>query len=139
MGSSPGDGWIERAVMPSGCRILVVEDHPGDRAQAVQALAQDGHDVVEAENGLQALERVGERLPDVVVLDLMMPVMDGATFLRALQVRGVRSRVRVVLTTGLVSRHVQSLVGADACLFKPYADEELRATVATLCAPPADP
>lgn len=72
---------IERyRVGQSPCRVLVVEDDKPSREMMRRTLQKDGLEVVEAENGLVGLERVAERMPDLILLDLMMPVMDGFQF-----------------------------------------------------------
>ncbi|MGI9331287.1 MAG: ATP-binding response regulator [Gammaproteobacteria bacterium] len=65
--------------------VLVVDDQESDRELVVRALEQAGQDVVEADNGRHALERVTARTPSLIILDLMMPVMDGFEFLRELR------------------------------------------------------
>ena len=73
-------------------------------------------------------------VPHVLVLDLMMPVMDGASLLEELGARGLRERVRVVVATGVASPLVRRLVEANRYLFKPFDAGELRAAVAESCA-----
>ena len=67
--------------MPTSRRILVVDDEPAIRTVLVQSLCDEGFDVAEAHNGQEALELARQALPDVILLDLSMPVMDGTTFL----------------------------------------------------------
>jgi CheY-like chemotaxis protein len=62
-------------------RILVVDDQPDARERSVRALRALGYVVIEAENGAEALELAAEDPPDLVLLDLLMPVMDGFEFL----------------------------------------------------------
>jgi CheY-like chemotaxis protein len=64
------------------CRVLVVEDEAHIRELMTRVLEKEGWSVSTAENGRVALERVGEALPELIFLDLMMPVMDGFEFLR---------------------------------------------------------
>jgi CheY-like chemotaxis protein len=65
--------------------ILVVDDEYSIAEVLESALADAGHEVVTAANGRQGLERLRERRPDLVLLDLMMPIMDGATMLKAMR------------------------------------------------------
>ena len=84
----------------TGGRILVVDDQPDVRERSVRALRAVGHEVVEAENGSEALEVAAEQTPDLVLLDLMMPVMDGFEFLdRFRATEGGRSVPVIVVTS----------------------------------------
>ena len=65
--------------------ILVVDDDYGIAEVLESAMADAGHEVVTAANGRQGLERLRERRPDLVLLDMMMPIMDGATMLKAMR------------------------------------------------------
>ena len=69
------------------------------RAALRRALEREGWDVVEAENGRAALQRMAERAPDLVLLDLMMPEMDGFEFLEALRARESWRTIPVVVIT----------------------------------------
>ncbi len=79
--------------------VLIVEDDAGLRRMLRRALEKEGCEVEEAENGRVALERVAERLPGLVLLDLMMPEMDGFEFLEALRRREDARSVPVVVLT----------------------------------------
>lgn len=81
--------------------VLVVDDEMVVRCFVREALEQSGHDVFEAENGRQALERFTEHRPDIVLMDIMMPGMDG--FAACSQLRGLLggSRVPILVMTGL--------------------------------------
>jgi len=81
------------------CPVLVVEDQPDQRALMRRMLEQDGWAVIEAENGRVALERVAENLPELIVLDLMMPEMDGFEFLEALRRQEGRCAIPIVVVT----------------------------------------
>ncbi len=80
-------------------RVLVVEDDPGNRDLLVRMLEKDGYLVSGAENGSVALECVARELPALILLDLMMPVMDGFAFLEALRQRPEFSKIPVVVVT----------------------------------------
>lgn len=112
-------------------KVLVVEDDRDLRDTTADILALSGHEYVVAEDGIEALRRVDEGFtPDVVLIDLLMPRMDGATLIEKLRERAVGPRPRTVVVTGVRSRHVQRLLGADAVLFKPYEAEELLRVIA---------
>jgi CheY-like chemotaxis protein len=68
--------------MSDGKRVLVVDDEAAIRYTVEDALSEVGYHVATAEHGAQALEEVSRARPHVILLDLMMPVMDGWTFLR---------------------------------------------------------
>jgi two-component system response regulator MprA len=114
-------------------RVLVAEDDRGVRESLVRALRFEGYDVEAVHDGARALEAVGDRLPDVVILDVMMPYVDGLTVCRQL-----RDRHRALPILMLTARHeVRDRVagldaGADDYLVKPYAMSELAARVRAL-------
>lgn len=87
-------------------RILVVEDDETIRHVLVTALQDEGYQVQQAVNGLLALESVATDRPDVVVLDLMLPVLDGIGFLEQAQVRGLSNGLPVVVLSA--SRNAQA-------------------------------
>ena len=80
---------------------LVVDDEPQMRTLVRAMLEQSGHDVCEAENGRQALERFAERRPDIVLMDIIMPGMDGFTACSRLRGLMGGSRVPILVMTGL--------------------------------------
>jgi diguanylate cyclase (GGDEF)-like protein/PAS domain S-box-containing protein len=80
---------------------LVVDDEPQMRTLVRETLEQSGYDVCEAENGQQALERFAERRPDVVLMDIIMPGMDGFTACSRLRGLMGGSRVPILVMTGL--------------------------------------
>jgi CheY-like chemotaxis protein len=80
-------------------RVLVVEDEADTRSWLRRILHDDGWTVVEAENGRAALDRLAEAAPDLVLLDLIMPGMDGFEFLDQLRRSGPEHRVPVVVIT----------------------------------------
>ena len=65
--------------------VLLVDDEFSVAEVLQSVLADSGHEVMTAVNGQQALERLGERRPDLVLLDFMMPTMDGPAFLKAMK------------------------------------------------------
>src|SRR5512138_3072107 len=78
-------------------RILVVDDEPIVRMLLAESLADAGHSVTAARNGAEALERVLAQPADMVLLDLLMPGMDGVTFLRERQVHPRLASVPVIV------------------------------------------
>jgi two-component system response regulator HydG len=101
-------------------RVLVVDDEPSARAGLEKLLKQEGHDVILAEDGAQALERASERPPDVVLTDLKMPNMDGIELLRRMREQDPNIPVIVATAFGDVNTAVQAMrAGAEDYLTKP--------------------
>jgi two-component system response regulator MprA len=114
-------------------RILVVDDEPAVRESLERALRLEGYDVALAANGSEALTAVGEVPPDALVLDLMMPRIDGLEVCRRLRARGDRTPILVVTARDAVSDRVAGLdAGADDYVVKPFALEELLARLRAL-------
>jgi two-component system, OmpR family, response regulator MprA len=114
-------------------RILFAEDDPGVREALARALRFEGYDVQTASDGGEALELVGENPPDLLVLDVMMPFVDGLSVCRR-----VREKYRQLPILMLTARHeisdrVAGLdAGADDYLAKPFALDELLARIRAL-------
>jgi len=112
-----------------GKRILVVDDEPLMIGFIRMNLELEGHQVVEAHNGLQALEMIRTQLPDVVLMDVMMPEMDGFETLRLLR---EFSTVPVIMLTakGDENDKVYGLeLGADDYVTKPFGPRELSSRI----------
>lgn len=113
-------------------RILVVEDDTRLAATLERVLAAEGHEVERVGDGLEALKRAREQPFDLVVLDIMLPSLDGVGVCRRLR---ATAQVPVLMLTALggTSERVQGLdAGADDYLVKPFAYEELLARVRAL-------
>ncbi|MBS0455962.1 MAG: response regulator transcription factor [Proteobacteria bacterium] len=109
-------------------RILIVEDDPHTLAHIAKGLSEDGHNVDQADNGRDGLFLATTESYDAIVLDRMLPAVDGLTVLRTL--RGAGNPVPVLLLTALgdVDHRVEGLrAGADDYLVKPYVYAELSA------------
>ena len=89
-------------VRPAKLSVLVAEDDPALRRLLELLLGSEGYDVRVVEDGLDALDAVVDRLPDIVICDVMMPRMSGLTFCRELRARSEASHVPVVLLTARV-------------------------------------
>ena len=125
--------------MAKPARVLVVEDEASVGQVVVDVLADEGHEVRWATNGRDALALLDHWRPDVIVLDLMMPVMDGRAF-RAAQQRlpDTVARVPVVVLSGMrEARATAEELGAAAVLAKPFELEELVETVGQVLEPPS--
>ena len=117
---------------PSDCHVLVVDDDAAIRELVVEVLTREGYPVVSARDGRAALEEVARRAPDVILLDMRMPRLDGWGFARALSDRGIQIPL-IVMTAAQNSTKWAAEVGADRCLAKPFDLSDLVAAVAGLC------
>ncbi|HET8755443.1 MAG TPA: response regulator transcription factor [Solirubrobacteraceae bacterium] len=114
-------------------RILVVDDEPAVREAVDRALRLEGYDTELAADGLQALEALADRAPDALVLDLLMPHVDGLEVCRRLRAAGDQTPVLVLTARDAVPDRVRGLdAGADDYLVKPFALEELLARLRAL-------
>jgi CheY-like chemotaxis protein len=113
-------------------RVLVVDDDPLIREVMTTVLTYSGYSVETAENGQQALERVGADATSVVLMDLQMPVMDGLTFLWVARRKGIQ--VPIVFVTGEEGgAGLAEAVGADGFVHKPFQSSVLLAMVERFC------
>jgi CheY-like chemotaxis protein len=108
-------------------RVLVVDDEPSLLFLHRTTLESAGHQVVEASNGGEALERIREAMPDLVVSDLMMPVMDGRELIRRLRADAATRVIPVIIVSAVVAS--EEIVEADAALTKPCDPDKLLALV----------
>jgi two-component system, OmpR family, response regulator MprA len=114
-------------------RILVVDDDRAVRESLRRSLAFNGYTVDMASDGVQALEQIAAQKPDAIVLDVMMPRMDGLEVCRRLRSTGVDLPILVLTARDTVSERVSGLdAGADDYLPKPFALEELLARLRAL-------
>lgn len=116
-------------------RVLVVDDTESVRTLFRRLLSGDGHDVVSAADGPAALDAVREHRPDVVLLDVDMPTMDGLEVCRRLKSDPVTRLTPIVMVTGqtdLTDRIKGIEAGADEFLSKPVHPQELRVRVRSL-------
>ena len=116
-------------------RVLVADDTESVRSLFRKLLAADGHDVVSACDGAEAMEAVQQHLPDVILLDVSMPRMDGLEVCRRLKSDPATRLTPVVLVTGQadLSDRIRGIeAGADEFLSKPVHPHELRARVRSL-------
>ncbi|MFI9158191.1 response regulator transcription factor [Kitasatospora aureofaciens] len=119
--------------MSNGQKVLVVDDDPEVRAAVEDGLAVEGYQVRGAADGLAALGEVVRWQPDAMVLDLMMPALDGLAVCRRLRALGDRIPVLVLTARDSVSERVDGLdAGADDYLVKPFALDELTARLRAL-------
>ena len=119
--------------MSEPTRILVVDDDPKIRTVVRRGLAYEGYRVVEAGSGEEGLEKAREHLPDLIILDVMMPGMDGLEVTRRLRSSGDEIAILMLTARDEVKDRVEGLeTGADDYLVKPFSFEELLARVHAL-------
>lgn len=115
--------------------ILVADDQEGQRAVVDMLLSIDGYRVVTVDDGRQALEWLAKNTPDLAVLDVRMPHLDGIEICRRIrQVSRLRA-VPVIMLTGLrddATTDASKAAGANAVVHKPLEGKDFRATVRTL-------
>ncbi len=124
-----GDGTYARVV---SARVLVVDDEPMVREVVARYLELDGVIVSEACNGAEAIEWLDSNTPDLIVLDVMLPGVDGLTILRRLR---LTSDVPVILLTARsneIDRIAGLELGADDYVVKPFSPREVAARVRTI-------
>ena len=119
----------------SGAGVLVVEDDPDLLALVEIILSDAGYEVAVASDGAQALSRVKERMPGVILLDMRMPVMNGWEFAREYRARHGRATPIVVVTAAEDARARAQEIGADAWLEKPFDLDEVVRMVARFAGP----
>jgi CheY-like chemotaxis protein len=112
--------------------VLVVDDDPDILDAICDILEAEEYRVSRARHGVEALERVGDERPDVILLDLMMPVMDGVTFASALRQRPAVSDVPILVISADGNPQRAASVGARGYLAKPFDIDALLAHVAAL-------
>lgn len=114
-------------------RLLVVDDDPGLLMAVSETLRAEGYDVSTARRGAEALVRVAEALPDLIISDIRMPGMDGYQLVRNLRAAPHTRLIPIVFLTAkdeTVDRVAGFRSGVDAYITKPFEPEELVAIVA---------
>jgi DNA-binding response OmpR family regulator len=113
-------------------RVLIVEDDADLRQLYRQTLSMAGYDVMEARGGFEALRHLDSKLPDIVVLDLLLPGLDGRTVRDELAAQTLTSQIPIVVVTGSTEK-LESL--EVACILrKPFSPERLVEAVRTCLA-----
>lgn len=113
-------------------KILVVDDSPTTRKVVVLTLKQKGYAIVEAQDGLEALSKIDEERPDLILLDIILPKMDGYRILSIIKEnKDLRDTPVVMLTSkdGIINKMKGKLAGSAAYLTKPFEPKELIETV----------
>jgi two-component system response regulator MprA len=114
-------------------RVVLAEDDRSVRESLVRALKLEGYDVEAVADGAQALEVVEANEPDVLILDVMMPDVDGLTVCRRLRARGAGYPILMLTARHEIADRVSGLdAGADDYVVKPFALDELGARLRAL-------
>jgi DNA-binding response OmpR family regulator len=122
----------------SASRVLVVEDDPSVRGLLHTLLTAEGYDVSTASDGLAGLVKAAQTLPDLILLDLMMPDLGGVRVLEELREDPELDETPVVVVTGQVDAvpGMRRVLGDENVFVKPFAVNELLARVATITGGP---
>ena len=99
----------------AGATILIVEDHPLSRELVVDLLEAAGYTMLQAENGLGLLERVRTEQPDLILLDLQLPDVDGFTLARQLMADPVTQSIPILAISAYARPEVQMQALAAGC------------------------
>jgi DNA-binding NarL/FixJ family response regulator len=116
-------------------KLLVVDDDPSLLLAVSETLRADGHNVVTARRGSEAMVRVAESLPDLIISDIRMPGMDGYALVRNLRVAPRTRLVPIIFLTAkdeTADRIAGFRTGVDAYITKPFEPEELIAIVKSI-------
>lgn len=117
--------------------VLVVDDEPMTRTLLQLMLASADYEVFEAGDGFEALEKVEQRIPNIMVLDVMMPNMDGLTLCRTLRQQEATATTPIILLSAKTTpAAIQEglLAGANRYLTKPISRQDLLVNLAELLA-----
>jgi len=109
-------------------RVLVVDDYPDAREMYGEYLEYSGYDVIQAANGVEALQRAVDDAPDIILMDLSLPVMDGWEATRRLKADARTASIPVVALTGHALAGISEgarQAGCDAFVTKPCLPEDL--------------
>lgn len=116
-------------------RILLVEDEPDFRMAVRIRLEANGYDVIEAEDGAAGLDLARNQSPDLILLDIMLPKMEGYKVARLLKFDEKFRRIPIIMLTARsqqTDKETGMAVGADAYITKPFKPEELLETLTRL-------
>lgn len=111
-----------------GKLVLVVDDEDMTRQMIVMFLKMSGHECTEAENGVVALEQVATQKPDAIILDVMMPEMDGITMCKKLRKNPASAAIPVLMLSGRsqLGAELDGMeAGANAYMRKPMDPKEM--------------
>ena len=113
-------------------RILVVEDQPDNRKIIRDVFAPTGYEIIEAENGEEALAAIAKARPDLILMDIQLPIMDGYTATRRIKADPALRSIPVIAVTSYALSGEEKKAreaGCDDYIPKPYSPRELLAKV----------
>jgi CheY-like chemotaxis protein/phosphoribosyl 1,2-cyclic phosphodiesterase len=129
---APETAHTPAAAVAPGARVLIVDDDPVVRRLTMQALQNDGYVLTEAAGGREALELISRQTPDLVILDLVMPELDGMEVLKVLRANPAKASLPVLILTAQTDESTTRAgfdVGATDYLTKPFSSPQLSARV----------
>lgn len=122
--------------MNAAAKLLVVDDDPANRLLLTTILRHDGHEVFEAADGATALDVARREQPDLIILDLSMPVMNGPAFIKRLRAESALAHIGVALSTAstvdAAMRDFMQMTGIRGVIPKPCEPQEISRIVHSL-------
>lgn len=121
--------------MPPGKKILIVEDEPDFKGALRMRLEAHGYAIIEADDGISGLDAAMHQNPDLIILDVRLPGMDGFKVARILKFDVTCANIPLIMLTAMSQESDLKMalaVGADAYLTKPYQPQQLLDTISTL-------
>src|SRR6516162_11445 len=113
-------------------RILVVEDQPDNRQIIRDMLAPTDYEITEAENGEEALAAIAKQRPDLILMDVQLPIMDGYTATRRIKADPALRSIPIIAVTSYAldgEKNITKAAGCDDYVPKPYSPRELLAKI----------
>ena len=113
-------------------RILVVEDQADSRRIIRDMLAGTGYEITEAENGEEALTAIAKQRPDLILMDVQLPIMDGYTATRRIKADPVLQSIPIIAVASFAldgEEKIAKAAGCDDYVPKPYSPRELLAKI----------
>ena len=113
-------------------RILVVEDQPDSRRIIRDMLGSTDYEIIEAEDGEQALAAIAKQRPDLILMDVQMPIMDGYTATRRIKADPALRSIKIIAVTSYAlngEEQIAKAAGCDDYVPKPYSPRELLAKI----------
>lgn len=132
LSEAPAESGEPGAATPEKRKVLVVEDSSTTRKVITITLSQKGYEIIEARDGLEALSRLNEEKPDLILLDIILPKMDGYKILSIIKSNAVFKDIPVIMLTsrdGFMHKMKGKLAGSAAYLTKPFDPNVLVETI----------